>query len=204
MDVLELAAYRREVAEAYAAARAAGAEVEGWRAWRTRRDRLIGTSAESPLPADRRSPSWRTPFFEHDPTWRLAGVLEPVADPVGFDIPHSGSGATRFVEAGVLRAVRGGVAIELTAFWLDAYGGGIFVPFRDGTCGAETYGGGRYLLDTVKGADLGVDAEGRVVMDFNYAYHPSCAWDPSWSCPLAPPSNVVGVRVEAGEQLPVG
>jgi uncharacterized protein (DUF1684 family) len=65
------------------------------------------------------------------------------------------------------------------------------------------YGGGRYLLDTVKGADLGVTGTGELVLDFNYAYNPSCAHDARWSCPLAPPENVVPVAIRAGERAPV-
>ncbi len=63
----------------------------------------------------------------------------------------------------------------------------------------ESYGGGRYLLDTVKGADLG-GTDGRLVVDFNYAYNPSCAYDPQWSCPLAPPANRLTVPILAGER----
>jgi uncharacterized protein len=88
-------------------------------------------------------------------------------------------------------------------WWLGSYGGGIFVPLRDGTAGTTTYGGGRYLLDTVKGADLG-GRDGRLVVDLNFAYHPSCTYDPRWSCPLAPEGNRVTASVEAGEQLPDG
>jgi uncharacterized protein (DUF1684 family) len=77
-------------------------------------------------------------------------------------------------------------ACTLDLFWLEGYGGGLFLPFRDGSSGADTYGAGRYLLDTVKGADLGTDDRGRLVLDFNFAYNPSCAYDPIWSCPLAP------------------
>ena len=98
----------------------------------------------------------------------------------------------------------GRVAVEggtLEAFWLDAYGGGLFVPFRDATCGGETYGGGRYLLDTAKSADLGADADGQLILDFNFAYHPSCAWDAAWACPLAPPGNRLEAAVRAGERL---
>ena len=89
---------------------------------------------------------------------------------------------------------------ELEVYWIEVYGGGIFVPFRDATAGTETYGAGRYLLDTVKGADLGGDEHG-LVLDFNYAYHPSCAYDPIWSCPLAPRANWLEVPVRAGERL---
>ena len=90
---------------------------------------------------------------------------------------------------------------ELELYWIDVYGGGLFLPFRDATSGTETYGAGRYLLDTIKGADLGGDAAGLVV-DFNYAYHPSCVYDPRWSCPLAPVANRLAVPIRAGERLP--
>jgi uncharacterized protein (DUF1684 family) len=89
---------------------------------------------------------------------------------------------------------------RLAVFWLNEYAGGIFIPFRDGTSGTETYGGGRYLWDSGKGADLGSEGD-ELVIDFNYAYHPSCVYDPIWSCPLAPPENWLTVPIPAGERL---
>ncbi len=74
----------------------------------------------------------------------------------------------------------------------------MFIPFRDATSGQTTYGGGRYLLDTAKGADLGTNGDA-LVLDFNFAYHPSCHYDPQWVCPLAPPPNRLAVPIEAGE-----
>ena len=74
----------------------------------------------------------------------------------------------------------------LALWWLDQYGGGLFLLVRDATAGGTSYGGGRYVLDTAKGADLGSDGQ-RIVIDFNYMYHPSCRYDPRWVCPLAPP-----------------
>ena len=66
-----------------------------------------------------------------------------------------------------------------------------------------TYGGGRYLVDTIKGADLGSDAAGgTIVLDFNFAYNPSCAYDPAWACPLATRGNVLPAPVPVGEQQP--
>jgi hypothetical protein len=85
---------------------------------------------------------------------------------------------------------------------MEAYAGGLFVPFRDATSGSETYSGGRYVLDTMKSADLGADADAStVVLDFNYAYHPSCVYDARWVCPLAPPENRLSCAVRAGERL---
>jgi uncharacterized protein (DUF1684 family) len=88
---------------------------------------------------------------------------------------------------------------SLDVYWLEAYGGGIFLPFRDSTGGRQTYGAGRYLLDTVKGADLGSE-DGRLVLDFNFAFNPSCAYDDAWACPLAPPANRLEEPIEAGER----
>jgi hypothetical protein len=93
-----------------------------------------------------------------------------------------------------------GTACRLSVFWLNEYSGGLFIPFRDATSGRESYGGGRYLWDSAKGADLGVE-EGGMVLDFNYAYHPSCVYDAKWSCPLAPQENWLPVSIEAGERL---
>jgi uncharacterized protein len=90
---------------------------------------------------------------------------------------------------------------ELELFWVEAYGGGLFLPFQDATSGARPDGGARYLLDTVKGADLGAE-HGPPVLDFNFAYNPSCAYDPKWACPLSPPANRLPVAVEAGEKKP--
>ncbi len=85
---------------------------------------------------------------------------------------------------------------------LDDYAGGLFLPFGDTTNGAATYRAGRYLLDTAKGADLGGDpASGTLVLDFNFAFHPSCAWDPRWACPLAPPEARLDFAIQAGERL---
>jgi uncharacterized protein len=98
---------------------------------------------------------------------------------------------------------------DLDVWALRSYGGGLFVPVRDGSAGHATYGGGRYLIDTVKGADLGGSVDlatghGSLVIDFNFAYHPSCAYDSAWVCPLAPPGNILRAEVPVGEQLPPG
>jgi uncharacterized protein (DUF1684 family) len=201
---LDLADYRRRVSENYASARRHGAGPDAWNTWRNTRDALLGSHPQSPLPEADRTGSWSTPFFEYDPGWRVTGSLVPSSGAAAIEMPHSSDGSTRFSEIGRVGFSHGGVRYALTLFWLDAYGGGLFLPFRDATAGSTTYGGGRYLLDTVKGADLGSTPDGELVLDFNYAYHPSCAWDVAWSCPLSPPSNHLDVRVEAGEQLPRG
>ena len=105
----------------------------------------------------------------------------------------------RFQRFARLRFELYGEVVGLDAYWLAVYGGGIFVPFRDRTSGATTYGAGRYLWDSIKGADLGAE-KGSLVLDFNFAYNPSCSYDSRWVCPLAPPANRLQVAVRAGER----
>jgi uncharacterized protein (DUF1684 family) len=110
-------------------------------------------------------------------------------------------GSVTFERVGLARFELHGQPASLELYWLEAYGGGLFLPFADRTSGQETYGAGRYLLDTVKGADLGMDGA-QLVLDFNLAYNPSCAYDPRWVCPLAPAANRLPFPVRAGERTP--
>jgi hypothetical protein len=92
-----------------------------------------------------------------------------------------------------------GYDLGLSLFWIEGYGGGLFVPFRDKTNRGDTYGGGRYLYDTLKGVDLGVDVD-NIIFDLNFAYNPSCAYNPRWVCPLSPIENQLPIPVTAGEK----
>ncbi len=196
---LDLLEYRRIVSEMYAAVRAGGGGAGTWSRWRTDRDELFATHPQTPLPPGAGDSFGGLPYFPYDPAWRFEVTVEAVADD-GLDIGHSRDGATSFRRFGTVRFDAAGAGVQLSLFWLSGYGGGVFLPFRDGTSGTETYGGGRYLLDTAKGADLGSEDD-RIVLDFNYAYHPSCVHDDRWSCPLAPPENHLAVEVRAGERL---
>jgi uncharacterized protein (DUF1684 family) len=198
-DTLDLADYRRRVSDLYAAVRRAPDPAEAWAQWRAGRDALFTTHPQSPVPESDRPVFDGSPFFDYDAEWRVVADVESVDGEAAL-IDHSGEGTTRFVRFGVAHAVVGNEVIDLDLYWLDSYGGGLFLPFRDGTSGNQTYGGGRYLLDTAKGADLGTE-DGRLVLDFNFAYHPSCVWDDRWSCPLAPPGNRLDVEILAGERL---
>jgi uncharacterized protein (DUF1684 family) len=196
---LELLDWKRRVFALYGGVRAAGDPEAAWLAWRDGRDTLFRGHPQSPLSPGRRERFKGLRYFEYDPAFRVLGELERGDDELR-DVVASGGETVRFRRFGVVRFELAGEPQKLSLYWLEGYGGGVFLPFADATRGSGTYGGGRYLLDTVKGADLG-EADGQLVLDFNFAYNPSCAYDPRWVCPLSPPENRLDVAVHAGEQI---
>ena len=206
MEFLELAGYRRSVADLYRRARAeAPVDPEGaWLRWRTGRDDLLASHPQSPVPASARASFAGMAFHPYDHRWRVEVGISVGTTGSGTEVPHSGQVASEWRPVGEVAVDWPTGTGTLQVLWLTTYGGGLFIPFRDATNGDTTYGGGRYLLDTVKGADLGTapGSGDRLVLDANYAYHPSCAHDARWSCPLAPPGNRLRFPVTAGELLP--
>ena len=166
--------------------------------FRAARDRLFAEHPQSPIPPEHRSAFAGLRYFPADPG---AVVDVPLRLAEGTEAIDTGGpdGVVRYRRVAVAETPWG----PLTLWWIEAYGGGLFVPLRDGTCGQESYGGGRYLTDTVKGTfgrGLTVLSGGRARLDFNYAYNPSCAYDDRWACPLAPPENRLAAPIRAGEQ----
>ena len=177
-----------------------------WERWRSGRELLFREHPQSPVPpADR--PAFRARHYPYDPRWRFVATLMPgpsepdvAARPIA--LPSSGAAVPPMRRAGIVGLPTPAGPRRLSVFWLDEYSGGFFLPFGDATNGTTTYGAGRYLLDTAKGADLGGDpARGELMLDLNFAYQPSCAFDPRWACPLAPPENRLSISVAAGERL---
>lgn len=195
---MEVADWRRRVFALYAAVRESGDPEEAHELWRIERDDLMARHPASPLLPDDRLLFEGLPVAPYDPEWRFElPILD--AEPAGFEFATGTDGVVPFERVGVVEIPDTG---SLDVWRLKSYGGGLFVPIRDALAGRPggTYGGGRYLLDTIKGADLGSDAAARtIVLDFNFSYNPSCAYDPAWACPLAQPGNVLQVAVPVGE-----
>lgn len=195
---LQLADWRRRVAELYARIRACSDPRGAWQDWRRTRDALFATHPQSPLEEAERAHG--VPCWDYDPALRLLAELQPVDGLPAQKQKIGADGLAHLIPTGRTLGLENALGGELTVYWIAGYGGGLFLPFTDATCGTETYGGGRYLLDAIKGADLGMQ-DGRLVLDFNFAYHPSCAFSPDWICPLAPPENRLPGAVRAGERL---
>ncbi len=207
-NTLDLADYRRRVADIYAEVRRRGLTADSWQRWGEARSELLRTHPQSPLDDRHRASATSVGYFDYDPSWRVVGTVH-AAEPIGSATPPTRTtpptlheGRSSFAPIGSVSFERSGMTFRLGLFWLQGYGGALFLPFGDKTNGRTTYGGGRYLLDGAKSADLGSPAPGRLLLDFNFSYHPSCAWDPVWPCPLAPPGNRMSIEVEAGERRP--
>jgi uncharacterized protein (DUF1684 family) len=190
VQTLELADYRAAVARSHLS--------DGDLAtFRAERDALFATHPQSPIPEPDRADFTGLRYFPPNDDAIAEVSVRPA--PGDLEVDTGGEdGVIRYRRAGILDTPWG----ELSLWWIAAYGGGLFLPVRDGTSGTDTYGGGRYLTDTVKGTHgrgLVLLGGGRVRLDLNYAYNPSCAYDDRWACPLAPPENRVEPRIEAGE-----
>jgi uncharacterized protein (DUF1684 family) len=200
-DTEDLWDWRRRIADLYHAVRHAEDAAAAWRLWADTRARMFRDHPQSPIePADRAGFAGPA-TFPYDPALRLPVTLVAAA-PERLTLPAGADGDTAmhaFARTEGLRETLGG---ELTLYWIEGYGGGVLLPFADATSGAETYGGGRYLLDTIKGADLGgVGPDGTLTLDFNFAYFPSCAYSDRYVCPLAPAGNRLPGAARAGERL---
>jgi len=207
--------WRRAVAELYGRVRACEQPEQGFDLWRQGRDELFAEHPESPLEDPARIGFSGLPYAPYDPAYRFSVQLEHVAQPARLDIPTQGDEVLTMDRIG---RVQLGDLGSLDAWWLAQYSGGLFLPMRDATAGRGTYGAGRYLLDTVKGSDLGAGTDAgngagngdrsqsgqdaTTIVDLNFAYHPSCAYSPRWVCPLAQAGNRLEVDVPVGEQYP--
>lgn len=227
---LDLYDYRRRTAQLYAwrAARLyAGADEQATlTAFRAAKDALYAAHPQSPFDAGGRASFAGLRYFPYQPALRVVAELTPEPSDADEELPASGPHTMRFRRAARVRFAVEGAPASLPVYWIDVYGGGLFLPFRDATCPDESYGAGRYLFDTVKGSDflradasgaldltqandpttalsrLGAmgDSGGLIILDFNYAYNPSCAYDPRWACPLASAENRLPMPIRAGER----
>jgi len=198
VDRLELTQWRRTVAELYADVRAETDPAQAHELWRRGRDELFSRHPQSPLLPDDPLRSSGLPYWPYDPGLRFEAEVQAPESPRTIAIETSSDGTTTMDLVGHVTVEEIGVTLDV--WWLAQYAGGLFLPVRDGTAGRGSYGGGRYLLDTAKGADLGGDVDS-LILDFNFMYHPSCRYNPRWECPLAPAGNTTAVPLEAGERM---
>lgn len=204
LGALQLQDWRRRVFGLYAGVRHLSVHdpAEGHELWKSGRDELFAGHPQSPLLPDDRALFTGLTVSRYDPDWRFELEVRRPEEPARMLIDDSTDGPIPFSLVGTVRIPYLGT---LDVWRLRTYGGGLFLPVKDALAGQPggTYGGGRYVLDTIKGADLGSGGDDdSLIIDFNFAYNPSCAYDPSWSCPLAPAGNAVHDDVPVGERMP--
>ena len=199
----DLLDYRRHVASIYANVRNNQHPPESrWQTFKQQRDQLFKHHPASALSPQQKHAFTQLEYFAYEPALRFELALDTHVEPEVFDVMLRDDGAFKMQRVAALHFEVGGTRVRLSLFKILGYAGGLFLPFRDATNTEATYGGGRYLLDTMKHADLG-SADGqpeRLVIDFNFAYNPSCAYNDDWHCPLSPPENRLAVAITAGEK----
>lgn len=201
LGALQITDWRRRVFGLYSGVRQLSVHNPGagHELWRSGRDELFAGHPSSPLLPDDRLSFTGLPVVGYDPDWRFEVEVHRAPEPLRIKVETGTDGTVPFDLVGTVRLPYIG---SLDVWRLATYAGGLFLPVKDALAGRPggTYGGGRYLLDTAKGADLGPGADDdTLILDFNFAYNPSCAYDPMWACPLAQPGNVIGVEVPVGE-----
>ena len=206
-DYLDLYDYRCRVADMYRMRRQALLAGEDaatvLQLFREARNELFAKHSQSALDQEQKQKFEGLCYFPYNPAMCVEADIERDVEPQLLNVAMNAEETMTMTTVGRLHFMLEGVKATLSLYWLNIYGGGLFLPFRDTTSPAESYGGGRYLFDTIKGSDFlpvpGALLNERILLDFNYAYNPSCAYNDRWVCPLAPIENRLKVSVRAGE-----
>ena len=198
--MLDLLDYRHKVFELYRDIRAAGDDPTGRDHFQRVKDDIFRTHPQSALNDEQKAAFTGLNYYDYDPAYRVTAQVDLNIEPEVLTVELEGDGRfsyRRFAQVTFTLPTGTG---RLSLFWINGYGGGVFLPFGDATNRQTTYGAGRYLYDTIKGADLGASLDS-LVLDFNYAYNPSCAYNERWVCPLAPRENRLPFPIPVGEKV---
>lgn len=169
------------------------------------REKQFKDRTYSPLTAVDFSKFEHLNYFPISEKYRVKAMFAATPDEKAFLMPTSTGTAHKYRKIGLLKFELDGREFSLAAYRrefaeTDARAKkqkiDLFVPFKDLSNGTETYGGGRYLYLRP------LETNGEVVIDFNLAYNPSCAYgDPSFSCPIPPRENFLQTAIKAGEKI---
>jgi uncharacterized protein (DUF1684 family) len=170
--------------------------------FREGRDAEFRNKEESPLKAEDFPGFKGLNYYPVDKAFRVTAAFTRTADEKYFEMPTSSGKTKKFVKYGVLTFKVAGKQQRLNVYQIDEAirakypetADLLFVPFRDATYRSETYGGGRYI-------DIKTPKNSRVILDFNLAYNPNCAYgSDKYNCPIPPRENMLTVAITAGEK----
>jgi uncharacterized protein (DUF1684 family) len=165
--------------------------IDALEAQRAEKDAYFRRNPYSPLEPEDRQTFSGLKYYEPDLAFQYILQLQP-ADPERITLQTNTGDEQTYNRIGTVKFEVDGEPAE-AAIYQSTNDDDLFLPFRDATSGKETYGAGRYL----EPVDLG-NAE--VLVDFNLAYNPYCAYSPNYSCPLPPVENWLKVPIRAGEK----
>ncbi|WP_090602965.1 peptide deformylase [Parapedobacter koreensis] len=169
-----------------------------------RQDKMAGFLKEPSTPLNEADTPYLH-YYEPDSTYRIRASVELLHDEQPFRMPTSDGTSKAYVRYGKARFQLHGEPVELTLyrsadlFVSPIYRNHLFLPFTDMTNGSDTYGGGRYLDLSV--ADI---RDGHILIDFNDAYNPYCAYSSGYRCPVPPKANNLSIAIPAGEKKYTG
>ncbi len=198
--MLDLLSYRRTVSNLYATVREHNADKSIYETWVATRDDLFANHSQSALDFEQKGKFNGLQYYDYDPAYDVVGTFNSDVEPKEYHVDVGDDGEIQYKRVGEVTFTLPTGTGTLSVFWIMGYGGGIFIPFGDATNKKTTYGAGRYLYDTIKGADLG-QRDGDLMMNFNYAYNPSCSYNYRWVCPLAPQESKVDFEIPVGEKV---
>lgn len=160
-------------------------------AFRAEKDDFFWRHPQSPLTAEQKHKFRGLNYFPENPDLRLEAAVEEFPQKETIQMQTSTGDVQEYRRYGRFRFSVDGQEAELTIYQADY---GFFLPFVDSLAGRETYPAGRYLEPEPL-------LDGRVLVDFNLAYNPYCAYNERWSCPITPAENRLKVPIRAGERL---
>lgn len=159
--------------------------------FREQKDEFFRTSPQSPLTSEQKGNFEGLRYFPENEDLRLELNDAKFEDPEQIQIQTNTGEIQTYERYGKVEFEVEGKSASLTIFENE---NGLFLPFVDSLAGDQTYGAGRYL-------DPHELPDGKLLLDFNMAYNPYCAYNANWSCPLTPPENRIEVPIRAGEKV---
>lgn len=174
-------------------------DASGWKTHlehhRHEKDRFFEEHPRSPIPEDERDTFEGLAYYEPDPAYRFVVELDTTDAGQTVEVQRTAGDTVTYEKAGTFHLGLPEGEVTLAAYRTPNHDEDeLFLPFQDGTSGEETYGAGRYLDAT--------RMEDGWLVDLNQAYHPFCAYDEAYTCPLPPFENRVEVPIRAGERSP--
>jgi uncharacterized protein (DUF1684 family) len=165
--------------------------------YRLEQNKEFADSAQSPLTAEDRLQFQTLNWFPIDTNYMIRARLERTDSAVPFELATTTARKAKYRQFGILHFQLGVDTFHLPVYQnlrvihLPQYKNQLFFPFTDDSNGFSTYGGGRYL-------DIKIPAEDSLIIDFNRAYNPYCAYNDRYSCPIPPKENNIPAPILAG------